>query len=222
MRGRPDSPSPPARPGPRLVRRSMRSRLTRAISGSSSTRGRLLAASSARGCMSTSGWRAPRRAWLRSRPCSRGFRSSSPSRRTRPTFGSEETGLASTRAEILSLLPRAGAPPVFASYEAWASFAETLVRLELADQITRIWWDVRPHPRFGTLELRMPDQPTRLDVDGRLCRAPAGARRGSATRPGGRQGVLRPEPVGSPSLRTRRASRPPGRRSALHGGGALR
>ena len=81
-----------------------------------------------------------------------------------PYVASEETGLASTRAEILSLLPRAGAPPVFESYEAWASFAETLVRLELADQITRIWWDVRPHPHFGTLELRMPDQPTRLEV----------------------------------------------------------
>jgi glutamate---cysteine ligase / carboxylate-amine ligase len=81
-----------------------------------------------------------------------------------PYLASEETGLASTRAEILSLLPRAGAPPVFESYEAWEHFAETLVRLELADEITRIWWDVRPHPRFGTLELRMPDQPTRLDV----------------------------------------------------------
>ena len=81
-----------------------------------------------------------------------------------PYVASEETGLASTRAEILSLLPRSGAPPVFESYRAWEHFAETLVRLELADQITRIWWDVRPHPRFGTLELRMPDQPTRLDV----------------------------------------------------------
>ena len=81
-----------------------------------------------------------------------------------PYVAAEETGLASTRAEILSLLPRAGAPPVFESYEAWESFAETLVRLELADQITRIWWDVRPHPHFGTLELRMPDQPTRLEV----------------------------------------------------------
>ncbi|MGI8606962.1 MAG: carboxylate-amine ligase [Gaiellaceae bacterium] len=81
-----------------------------------------------------------------------------------PYVDSEETGLASTRAETLSLLPRAGAPPVFESYRAWERFAETLVRLELADEITRIWWDVRPHPRFGTLELRMPDQPTRLEV----------------------------------------------------------
>jgi glutamate---cysteine ligase / carboxylate-amine ligase len=75
-----------------------------------------------------------------------------------------ETGLASTRAEVLSLLPRSGAPPVFASYADWERFAERLVELGLADAITRIWWDVRPHPRYGTLELRMPDQPTRMEA----------------------------------------------------------
>jgi glutamate---cysteine ligase / carboxylate-amine ligase len=81
-----------------------------------------------------------------------------------PYAAGAETGLASTRAELLTLLPRSGAPPVFASYRAWERFAERLVALGLADEITRIWWDVRPHPRFGTLEVRMPDQPTRLRV----------------------------------------------------------
>jgi carboxylate-amine ligase len=81
-----------------------------------------------------------------------------------PFVGGEETGLASTRAELLMLLPRAGAPPVFAGYEGWARFAELLVELGLADDLMRLWWDVRPHPRFGTLEIRMPDQPTRLAV----------------------------------------------------------
>ena len=81
-----------------------------------------------------------------------------------PYLAGEETGLASTRAEILSLLPRSGAPPVFASYGEWEHFAERLVELGLADQYTRIWWDARPHPRFGTLEVRMADQPTRVDV----------------------------------------------------------
>jgi carboxylate-amine ligase len=79
-----------------------------------------------------------------------------------PYAAGAETGLASTRAELLALLPRSGAPPVFASYDEWERFAERLVRLGLADQITRIWWDVRPHPRYGTLEVRMPDQPSRL------------------------------------------------------------
>jgi len=79
-----------------------------------------------------------------------------------PYVAGAETGLASTRAELLQLLPRSGAPPVFAAYADWERFAESLVALGLADQITRIWWDIRPHPRYGTLEIRMPDQPTRL------------------------------------------------------------
>jgi carboxylate-amine ligase len=79
-----------------------------------------------------------------------------------PYLSGRETGLASTRAEILALLPRSGAPPVFDSYSAWAAFAERLLTLGLADEYNRIWWDIRPHPRFGTLEVRMPDQPTTL------------------------------------------------------------
>jgi carboxylate-amine ligase len=81
-----------------------------------------------------------------------------------PYAGGEETGLASTRAELLSLLPRSGAPPAFADYGDWARFAELLVELRLADDLMRLWWDVRPHPRLGTLEIRMPDQPTRPAV----------------------------------------------------------
>jgi carboxylate-amine ligase len=81
-----------------------------------------------------------------------------------PYLAGRETGLASARAEILALLPRSGAPPVFRAYGDWEAFAERLLRLGLADEYTRIWWDVRPHPRFGTLEVRMPDQPTRLEV----------------------------------------------------------
>ncbi len=88
-----------------------------------------------------------------------------------PYAGGVETGLASTRAELLELLPRAGAPPVFASYEDWVAFAELLVELGLADDLMRLWWDVRPHPRLGTLELRMPDQPTRLAATGAVAEA---------------------------------------------------
>jgi glutamate---cysteine ligase / carboxylate-amine ligase len=85
-----------------------------------------------------------------------------------PYAGGAETGLASTRAELLELLPRAGAPPAFPSYEHWAEFAELLVELGLADDLMRLWWDVRPHPRLGTLEIRMPDQPTRLAASAAL------------------------------------------------------
>jgi glutamate---cysteine ligase / carboxylate-amine ligase len=87
-----------------------------------------------------------------------------------PYAAGAETGLASTRGELLALLPRSGAPPVFGSYSEWERFAERLVRLGLADEITRIWWDVRPHPRYGTLEIRMPDQPTRLEAAAALAR----------------------------------------------------
>lgn len=85
-----------------------------------------------------------------------------------PYVAGAETGLASTRAELLGLLPRSGAPPAFESYHAFARFAESLVELGLADDLMRLWWDVRPHPRLGTLEVRMPDQPTRLAVTAAL------------------------------------------------------
>src|SRR5919109_2423753 len=81
-----------------------------------------------------------------------------------PFLAGEETGLASSRAEVLAQLPRAAAPPYFASYEDWESFVERFVELGLADGYTRFWWDVRPHPRFGTLEIRVPDQPTSVEV----------------------------------------------------------
>ena len=81
-----------------------------------------------------------------------------------PFLAGRATGLASNRAEVLAQLPRAGAPPAFGSYEAWEVFVERLIGLGLADDYTRFWWDVRPHPRFGTLEIRMPDQPTSLGV----------------------------------------------------------
>jgi carboxylate-amine ligase len=85
-----------------------------------------------------------------------------------PYVAGRETGLASSRAEILGLLPRTGAPPVFRTYAEWERFAERLVGLGLADSIGRIWWDLRPHPRYGTLELRIADQPTRLETTAAL------------------------------------------------------
>ena len=73
------------------------------------------------------------------------------------------TGLASNRAEILAQLPRSSAPPIFDGYGGWETWIEGLVATGLMKDYTQVWWDVRPHPRFGTLEIRMPDQPTGLD-----------------------------------------------------------
>jgi carboxylate-amine ligase len=81
-----------------------------------------------------------------------------------PYLAGEETGLASKRAEVLALLPRAAAPPVFTSYAEWEAFVERYVRLGLADGYTRFWWDARPHPSLGTLEIRSADQPTAPEV----------------------------------------------------------
>ena len=85
-----------------------------------------------------------------------------------PWLSGRLTGLASNRAPVLAELPRAGAPPAFGSYAAWEAWVERLVDLGVAADYTRIWWDARPHPRFGTLEIRMPDQPTALEQTVRL------------------------------------------------------
>jgi carboxylate-amine ligase len=77
-----------------------------------------------------------------------------------PYLDGAANGLASNRAEALALLPRNGAPPPFSSYEDWEAYAEQLVAIGLIDDYRRLWWDVRPHPAYGTLELRAPDQPT--------------------------------------------------------------
>jgi carboxylate-amine ligase len=83
-----------------------------------------------------------------------------------PYLAGVETGLASNRAEILAQLPRSAGPPEFGSFAGWERFVERFVAAGLADDYTRFWWDVRPHPRFGTLEVRMPDQPTALARSG--------------------------------------------------------
>jgi carboxylate-amine ligase len=81
-----------------------------------------------------------------------------------PYLSGEETGHMSVRGQVLAELPRAGAPPPFASYAEWERFVERYVALGLADGYTRFWWDIRPHPSLGTLEIRMPDQPTALEL----------------------------------------------------------
>jgi carboxylate-amine ligase len=77
-----------------------------------------------------------------------------------PWFAGELNGMASNRAPILAELPRGGAPPAFGSYGEWEAWVERLVQIGVLEDYTRIWWDVRPHPALGTLEVRVPDQPT--------------------------------------------------------------
>jgi glutamate---cysteine ligase / carboxylate-amine ligase len=85
-----------------------------------------------------------------------------------PFLEGEVNGMWSNRAPILGALPRAGAPPAFPSYAEWESWAERLIALGVMQDYTRIWWDVRPHPSLGTLEIRIADQPTSLERTGLL------------------------------------------------------
>jgi len=80
-----------------------------------------------------------------------------------PFIEGRATGMLSNRALILAELPRGGATPSFDGYDAWEGWVERLVRLGLMPDYTRVWWDVRPHPRLGTLEIRVADQPTALE-----------------------------------------------------------
>ncbi|MDE3191952.1 MAG: YbdK family carboxylate-amine ligase [Acidobacteriota bacterium] len=88
-----------------------------------------------------------------------------------PFVAGADTGMLSNRASVLAELPRGGAPPAFGSYRAWEEWVERLVRLGVIEEHTRIWWDVRPHPTFGTLEIRIADQPTSLERTALVARA---------------------------------------------------
>jgi carboxylate-amine ligase len=75
-----------------------------------------------------------------------------------PYLAGEETGQLSSRLGRLRRLPRGGPPPAFATIAEWdAAVAAAGV------DYTRIWWDARPHPRLGTLEVRIADQPTSVE-----------------------------------------------------------
>jgi carboxylate-amine ligase len=87
-----------------------------------------------------------------------------------PFVEGRATGMLSNRASILAELPRGGAPPSFDGYPAWEAWVERLVRLGVMPDYTRVWWDARPHPRLGTLEIRVADQPTALERTGLIVR----------------------------------------------------
>jgi carboxylate-amine ligase len=80
-----------------------------------------------------------------------------------PYFERQDTGMRSIRAEVLGFLPRHGAPPAFRSYADWERFVERMAATGLAKDYTSFWWDIRLHPRFGTLEIRAPDQGTSVE-----------------------------------------------------------
>jgi carboxylate-amine ligase len=80
-----------------------------------------------------------------------------------PYLAGRETGMLSMRAEVLGLLPRHGAPPAFRDYAEWEAFIARVTATGVAHDYTSFWWDIRLHPRLGTLEIRAPDQPTSVE-----------------------------------------------------------
>jgi len=74
-----------------------------------------------------------------------------------PFLESEDTGLASSRTKIFEILPTAGLPPQLAGWAEFEMFLDALIRAGSISTVREVWWDVRPHPGFGTVELRMCD-----------------------------------------------------------------
>jgi carboxylate-amine ligase len=80
-----------------------------------------------------------------------------------PFWRGEPTGLASSRQMVFSAFPRSGPPPRFHDYADYAEVVGQLERTGCIADYTHIWWDIRPHPRLGTIEIRVCDAVTRLE-----------------------------------------------------------
>jgi glutamate---cysteine ligase / carboxylate-amine ligase len=80
-----------------------------------------------------------------------------------PFWMGRNTGLKSFRTTVFRRFPRTGIPEVFESWSEYENFINLLVKLNCIDTGKKIWWDVRPHPTYGTLEFRMFDTATRVE-----------------------------------------------------------
>src|SRR6266545_4189697 len=80
-----------------------------------------------------------------------------------PFWRGEPTGLASTRQMVFAAFPRSGPPPRFRDYSDYAEVVGQLEKTGCIPDYTHIWWDIRPHPRLGTVEIRVCDAVTRVE-----------------------------------------------------------
>jgi carboxylate-amine ligase len=80
-----------------------------------------------------------------------------------PFWRGEPTGLSSSRQMVFAAFPRSGPPPRFSGYDDYAEVVGQLEKTGCIADYTHIWWDVRPHPRFGTIEVRVMDAITRVE-----------------------------------------------------------
>ncbi|MFF0267686.1 YbdK family carboxylate-amine ligase [Kribbella sp. NPDC004536] len=89
---------------------------------------------------------------------------------TAPFVGGRDTGLCSVRPVIGGQLPRQGVPPIIASWEQYADDLAWAVRGGAVTDPSEWWWELRPHVRFGTLELRVLDVPATTERAGAIVR----------------------------------------------------
>ena len=82
-----------------------------------------------------------------------------------PYWMGHDTGLASSRSKVFEGLPTAGLPYQLSGWDEFEAFMTTLVSAQSISSIREVWWDIRPHPGFGTVELRICDGlPTLVEV----------------------------------------------------------
>jgi len=82
-----------------------------------------------------------------------------------PWFEGRDTGLASSRTKVFEGLPTAGLPALLDGWEEFQELMTTLISAKAISTIREIWWDIRPHPNFGTVELRICDGlPTMTEI----------------------------------------------------------
>lgn len=74
-----------------------------------------------------------------------------------PYWEGRDTGLASSRSKVFEALPTAGLPEQLNDWAEFEAFMATLISAGALSTIREVWWDIRPHPDFGTVELRMCD-----------------------------------------------------------------
>ena len=80
-----------------------------------------------------------------------------------PFWRGMKSGLKSYRAKVFDKFPRTNIPDAFSSYAEFESFVNLLIRTNCLDNAKKIWWDIRPHPFFNTIEVRVCDIPMRAD-----------------------------------------------------------
>jgi len=80
-----------------------------------------------------------------------------------PFWHGRDTGLASTRSQIFDTMPHSGLPPRLETFAEFEHLVERGVAAGFFPEYTYLWWDVRPHPKLGTIELRICDAQTRVE-----------------------------------------------------------